>query len=242
MRILPLCSLNRRTMLGRAGALAATFGLGHGVSPMQAHDGNLAEHPLAGTWLARANPPLPDDPEGAGPSLIGVVGVLTRSGPVAHAQGASPASGQMAAAGTTGEATFETVAFARGLTLPNPADVIMIRIGLDPGASVPINHTEPMAGLLLVESGTLTFHSSEPQTVTRASLAAAIATAEATGDDDPASETIPAGTEMTLNAGEATFVTATATGTLRNDGQAPASGLITLFVASAGPVAATPAA
>jgi hypothetical protein len=118
----------------------------------------------------------------------------------------------------------------------------MIRIGLDPGTSVPINNTEPMAGLLLVESGTLTFSSSEPQTVTRAGLEAAIATAEATGEDAAASETIPAGTDITLNAGEATFVTATASGTLRNDSQAPASGLVTLFVASAGTMAATPAA
>ena len=48
-----------------------------------------------------------------------------------------------------------------------------------------------------------------------------------------ASETIPAGTDITLTAGEATFVTATATGTLRNASPAPAAGLITLFVASA---------
>ena len=107
---------------------------------------------------------------------------------------------------------------------------------------MPINHTEPQAGLLLVEAGTLTFRSSEPQTVTRASLAAAIATAAATGEEAAASETFPAGTDITLHAGEATFVTATASGTLRNASQAPASGLFTLIVASAGPLAATPAA
>jgi hypothetical protein len=170
---------------------------------------------------------------------IGVVmvlglGALTWAGTVTHAQDATPAAGQMAPAGTTGGVTFAAVAFAHGVTLPNPADVVMIRLGLDPGASVPINETEPTAGLLLVESGTLTFRSSEPQTVTRAGLEAAIATADATGEEAAASETIPAGTDLTLTAGEATFVTATASGTLRNDSPAPASGLITLFVASAG--------
>ncbi len=178
---------------------------------------------------------------------IGVVmvlglGALTWSGTLTHAQDATPASGQMAPAGTSGGATFEAIAFAQVVTLPNPADVVMIRLGLEPGASVPINDTEPMAGLLLVESGTLTFRSSEPQTVTRAGLEAAIATAEATGDDGTASETIPAGTDITLDAGESTFVTATASGMLRNDSQVPASGLVTLFVASAGAMAATPAA
>jgi hypothetical protein len=170
---------------------------------------------------------------------IGVVmvlglGALTWAGTVIHAQDATPAAGQMAPAGTTGGVTFAAVAFAHGVTLPNPADVVMIRLGLDPGASVPINETEPTAGLLLVESGTLTFRSSEPQMVTRAGLEAAIATAEPTGEEAAASETIPAGTDLTLTAGEATFVTATASGTLRNDSPAPASGLITLVVASAG--------
>jgi hypothetical protein len=158
----------------------------------------------------------------------------------ARAQVSSPSSELTAPASTTGGRTFETVAFARGVTLPNPADVIMIRMGLGPGDSVPINHTEPMAGLLLVESGTLTFRSSETQTVTRAGLGAAIATAAATGNDDAASETIPAGMDMTLNMGEATFVTATASGTLRNDRQAPASALFTLFVPSASAIAAPP--
>lgn len=170
------------------------------------------------------------------------IGALTWSGTVTHAQDATPAAGEKAPAGTTGGATFATVAFAPGVTLPTPADVVVVRIGLDPGARVPINATEPMAGLLLVESGTLTFRSSEPQTMTRAGLEAALATAAATGEDGAASETVPAGTDITLDAGEATFVAATASGTLRNDSQAPASGVITLFVPSAGTMAATPAA
>ena len=158
-------------------------------------------------------------------AAVGLAGVT-----LTHAQDATPAFGQMAPADTAGGATFATVAFASGVTLPTPADVVMIRLGLAPGVSVPINETEPMAGLLLVEAGTLTFRSSEPQTVTRAGLAAAIATAAATGNDAAASETIPAGTDITLDTGAATFVTATASGTLRNDSQEPAAGLITLFV------------
>jgi len=99
----------------------------------------------------------------------------------------------MAPVSTTGGTSYETVAFAHGLTLPTPADVVMIRLALDPGARVPINETEPMAGLLLVEAGTLTFRSSEPQTVTRASLSAALATVAATGEEAAASERFPAG-------------------------------------------------
>jgi hypothetical protein len=34
----------------------------------------LADHPLTGTWMAMANPPLPDDPQFAAPSYFGADG------------------------------------------------------------------------------------------------------------------------------------------------------------------------
>jgi hypothetical protein len=74
--VLSIASLNRRAALGSAGALAAMVGLGRSASPALAQDANLAEHPMAGTWLAMANPPLPDDPQIAAPSLFGVDGTV----------------------------------------------------------------------------------------------------------------------------------------------------------------------
>lgn len=65
--------LNRRTAL--AGAGAAAIGMA-GLRPARAQDTDLAAHPLAGTWLAMANPPLPDDPQFAVPSLFATDGTV----------------------------------------------------------------------------------------------------------------------------------------------------------------------
>jgi hypothetical protein len=75
-------AMTRRATLESTGALVATLGLGRGASPAHAQDANLAEHPMAGTWLAMANPPLPDDPQVAAPSLFGVDGTVLLLFPV----------------------------------------------------------------------------------------------------------------------------------------------------------------
>jgi hypothetical protein len=80
--VFTLSGLNRRGIIGSAGALAATLGLSHGASPAHAQDADLAAHPMAGTWLAMANPPLPDDPQVAAPSLFGVDGTVLLLFPV----------------------------------------------------------------------------------------------------------------------------------------------------------------
>ena len=83
-------SISRRSALAGLGAgglgvaLAATARQtsAQGVKPDA-----LARHPLTGTWLAMANPPLPDDPQVAAPSLFGADGSvllmfpLTQAGP-----------------------------------------------------------------------------------------------------------------------------------------------------------------
>ena len=75
-------SVTRRAALGGAGALAATLGLGHSASPAYAQDADLSGHPLTGTWMAMANPPLPEDPQFAAPSLFAADGTVLLLHPV----------------------------------------------------------------------------------------------------------------------------------------------------------------
>ena len=52
-----------------AGALAAGA-----VGTVAAEEDSFADHPLTGTWLAMANPPLPENPQVAAPSYFGADG------------------------------------------------------------------------------------------------------------------------------------------------------------------------
>jgi len=81
--------MRRRTVLGSATAVALA-GAAAAVRPTAAQEatpGSLADHPLTGVWLAMANPPLPDDPQVAAPSVFGADGTvllvfpLTQAGP-----------------------------------------------------------------------------------------------------------------------------------------------------------------
>jgi hypothetical protein len=85
-----ISGLSRRTALGSVGAVAATLGLGGRLghaAAQEATPADLAGHPMTGTWLAMANPPLPDDPQIAAPSVFGADGSvllmfpLTQAGP-----------------------------------------------------------------------------------------------------------------------------------------------------------------
>jgi hypothetical protein len=69
-------TISRRTALtglaaGGLGLALATTCVG---ASAQAAATDLANHPLAGTWLAMANPPLPEDPQIAVPSYYGADG------------------------------------------------------------------------------------------------------------------------------------------------------------------------
>ena len=71
--------MRRRLVLLSAvsGALsgALTLGRSTGVAARQATS-SLADHPMTGTWVAMANPPLPDDPQFPAPSLFSADGTV----------------------------------------------------------------------------------------------------------------------------------------------------------------------
>ncbi len=64
--------LNRRLALGGLGMAALSLRGPHVAA--QARD--LADHPMAGTWLTLANPPLPEDPQFVATSLFAVDGTV----------------------------------------------------------------------------------------------------------------------------------------------------------------------
>ena len=87
--------INRRVALGGAAGAAA---LGVAAGPAPARAASLENHPLTGTWLAMANPPIADDPQFAAPSRFAADGTVllvfpaTQKGPQGPMH-ASPAMG-----------------------------------------------------------------------------------------------------------------------------------------------------
>ena len=169
--------------------------------------------------------------------LLGMLALHAQ--PVALAQEATPAAGEMPPEGVT----FEPVTFAMGVEVPSPTDLAVFRISFEPGATETFDETDPGAGILLVESGTFTIQIEGPVSVTRgAGLGAAMATVEATGDMSGLTESIPAGQAVTLESGDAAFIPGFTAGEIRNEGQEPATGLGFLAFPSEGMTGeATPA-
>ncbi len=156
--------------------------------------------------------------------LLGIVALGAQ--PRVFAQEATPAADDSMEEGLT----FELLAFAAGVELTSPADLIVSRIGIEPGAGFPIEESDPTTGLLIVESGAFTVQVDGPWTVSRAgSFEGAMATAEATGVYAPIVEEITSGEEVTLEAGDAAFIPPSVNGEMRNDGDEPAVGLAFLI-------------
>ena len=154
--------------------------------------------------------------------LLGVVAVGVQ--PATVAQEATPSEGVAPEGGT-----YEPVTFALGVEVPSPADLFVVRIGLEPGTGFPIEESDPSAGILLVESGTFTVQVNGPVSVTRgATLGEAMQSAESTGDLAAAAEAIAEGQAVTLEAGDAAYVPGNLTGEIRNDGQERAVALVFL--------------
>jgi hypothetical protein len=174
-------------------------------------------------------------------SVVAVVllGMLALHGqPAAIAQEATPAAEEMMPEGVT----FEPVTFATGVETVSPADLAVFRISFEPGAVEAFDEPDPGAGILLVESGTFTVQVEGPMTVTRgASLGAAMATAEATGDFSTMMETVAAGEAVTLEAGDAAYIPGYTAGEIRNEGQEQATGLGFLVFPTEAMSEATPA-
>jgi hypothetical protein len=169
-------------------------------------------------------------------TLLGIVAVGVQ--PATVAQEATPSEGMAPEGGT-----YEPVTFALGVDLPSPADLFVVRIGLEPGTGFPIEESDPAAGILLVESGTFTVQVNGPVSVTRGEgLGEAMESAESTGDLSTAADAIAAGEAVTLEAGDAAYIPGNITGDIRNDGQERAVGLVFTFGPSEDVIAeATPA-
>jgi quercetin dioxygenase-like cupin family protein len=175
--------------------------------------------------------------------LVSVVAVILlgmlalHAQPVAIAQDATPSSDMQEPEGVR----FEPIAITAGVTLPSPADIIAARFHIEPGASLPLEASDPTGGMLIVESGTLTIQLDTTWAIARSgSLNAAIGTAEATGTFTSSDEQVASGDEATLNTGDAAYIPGSITGEIRNDGSEPAVGLVVLLAPAQGMTGATP--
>ena len=126
--------------------------------------------------------------------------------------------------------TFEPLGFGTAEELPAaPADLVLARFTIEPGASFPFEEDDPSVGLAYVEAGVLTVRVEAPMRVTRAATIAAFATPGAVEEDAvPAREEVAAGTEFTLEAGDSAVFPPNVPGELRNDGQERVVALVAL--------------
>jgi hypothetical protein len=138
--------------------------------------------------------------------LVVLLTLLGSLGPAA-AQDATPHSEQ--AAGTPEPATFRAVAAGLIEVLaPSTANVVLGRISLEPGASIPFDPADPSAILVYISSGELAFRVDVPMTVARAARA---------GTPTPPEE-VDADTEFTLSEGDSALFPGTMGGEVRNPG------------------------
>jgi quercetin dioxygenase-like cupin family protein len=175
--------------------------------------------------------------------LVSVVAVMLlgmralHAQPVAIAQEATPSAEEMA-----GE-TFEPLGFALGVPLPSPADMIVARFSLEPGAGFPLEASDPTGGMVVVESGAFTVRVDEMVwSVNRGeALQAAMAGADENADFSAAMEEVAMGEEAVLEAGDVAWVPGSVSGEIRNDGQEPAEGIVFLVGPTGSMSEATPA-
>ena len=108
----------------------------------------------------------------------------------AHAQDATPPAVDATPTG----ATFRALAIGSVEVLsPSTANLVMGRLSLDAGSSIPFDPSDPSAILVFVSSGELTFHVNVPMTIARATDSSATPTPP---------EEIAADDEFTLREGD----------------------------------------
>jgi quercetin dioxygenase-like cupin family protein len=137
---------------------------------------------------------------------------------------------------------FVPLGFGTAQELPAaPADLVLARFTLDPGAGFDIGEDDPSVVLVYVESGAFTFRVEAPMRITRAASIAVFATPGADEGALPEAEEVAAGTEFTLEAGDSAVFPPNVPGEVRNDGTEPAVALLTLVGPPEAGAAGTPA-
>ena len=158
--------------------------------------------------------------------------------PVVVAQEATPSSDMQEPEGVT----FEPLGITSGVTLPSPADLIAVRLTIDPGAVLPSEASDPTGGILIVESGILTIRIDAPWVVSHSGrLEAAIATAEATGTFTPSDEQVASDDSTIMEPGDVAYLPGNVSGEIRNYGAEPAVALVVLVGPTEAMTGATPA-
>lgn len=154
---------------------------------------------------------------------VALLGFGAASG-ATHAQDATPATGSSA---TAQDVTLQPIGFAEGIDVPTPADLIVVRITIAPGAVSPFTADDPTSGLLVVESGTFTVNAEAAWSISRGQ---ALQDAVNSGSDESAiTESVAVGEEATVGPGDVAYIPGSVAGELRNDGQEPAVGLAFLI-------------
>jgi hypothetical protein len=164
------------------------------------------------------------------PLVLLAVGAVILGGLAAGTAPATVAREPLTDVGSAAGVTFAPLSFAPGIALPSPSDLVIERFALDPGASFSFTADTPQVGVILMELGTLTVQVDGPVSVSRGKLMTQIDPAQQTfADLSAATEQMRAGKSVRLKTGDAAFIPINAVGELRNEGEAPAVGLV--FVA-----------
>jgi quercetin dioxygenase-like cupin family protein len=138
--------------------------------------------------------------------------------PSTMAQDATPPSEQQA--GAPEGVSFVTLASGSIEVLtPGTANLVLGRIRLAPGATLPFDPADPSVDLVYMSGGTLTFRVDAPMTVARGVSAGTPIPTEP--------EAIEASTEFTMSDGDSALFPPNASGEVRNDGDEDATAWVT---------------
>lgn len=157
-------------------------------------------------------------------SVVMVLGTILLGGrPIAMAQEATPQGEEEGLEGIS----LEFLGGGETETLPSaPVSVILVRVGLAPGAAFPADANDPSIAVITVEAGVVTMNVEAPMTVLHLP-----ANAEPGPEDF---EQYAAGQEFTMEVGDSTLFPANVGGEIRNDGEEDAILLGTIIEPSGG--------
>ena len=142
-------------------------------------------------------------------ALLMVMAFAVGIGVVPDAQASARAQESTPDAEASDPAVFRPLAAGSIQVLaPGVANVLLGRVSLAPGASVPFDPADPSAILLYAASGELTFSVDVPMTVARAG----------SGGTPTPPEEVAANTEFTLADGDSAIFPGSMSGEMRNNG------------------------